>query len=112
MKRILLDQNVPEGVRRLLSGHDVRLAYEMGWAQLDNGRLLDAAEKAGVEVLVTCDQNLSYQQTIPGRAIGLVVLSTNRWAAVRTQASQIATAIATVAPGAVITVRVPRAPPR
>jgi hypothetical protein len=30
--RILLDQNMPIGVRRILTGHDVRAAPEMGWA--------------------------------------------------------------------------------
>lgn len=78
MRRVLLDQNVPEGVRRLLADHDVRTAYGMGWARLENGRLLDEAAKAGIEVFVTCDQNLSYQQTVAKRPIGVVVLSTNR----------------------------------
>src|SRR4051794_15582629 len=106
MRRILLDQNVPAGVRRILGGHDVRLAYEEGWAQLLNGRLLDEAERAGVEVLVTCDQNLSYQQTIAGRRLGVVVLSSNRWTVVRRQADDVVAAVLAVAPGTVLTVSI------
>jgi hypothetical protein len=46
--RILLDENTPRGVRRILAGHDVRTAPEMGWAAYSNGQLLDEAEKAGL----------------------------------------------------------------
>lgn len=109
MKRILLDQNVPDGVRRMLREHQVSTAYELGWAQLDNGRLLEAMERAGIEVLVTCDQNLSYQQVIAGRPIGIVVLSTNRWAAVRLHEGQIAAAVRAIVPGWLIHVSIPQA---
>jgi hypothetical protein len=41
----------------------------MGWAGLLNGDLLDQAVKAGVEVLVTCDQNIVFPQNISARQI-------------------------------------------
>jgi hypothetical protein len=54
--RIVFDKNVPVGVRRFLSGHEVRTFVEMQWhPQLENGQLLKAAEAAGFEVLVTSD---------------------------------------------------------
>jgi hypothetical protein len=112
MKRILLDQNVPEGVRRLLSEHDVLLAYDMGWARLENGRLLQAAEQASMQVLITCDQNLRHQQTIAGRSIAVVVLGTNRWNAIRLHADKIAAAVDTAAPGTVLEVPISRAAAR
>ena len=112
MKRILLHQNGPAGVRRILGEHQVSTAHELGWAQLEDGRLLDQAERAGVEVLVTCDQNLSYQQIISGRSIGVVVLSTNRWSAVRLQERQIVTAVLAVRRGTVLPVPIPQAAPR
>ncbi|MGH9892914.1 MAG: hypothetical protein ACREA0_13180, partial [bacterium] len=40
--RILLDACVPRGLRKNLSGHEVRTAQEVGWGNLDNGELLDA----------------------------------------------------------------------
>jgi predicted nuclease of predicted toxin-antitoxin system len=76
--RILLDENIPRGLRRILQGHDVRTASEMGWASIANGQLLDEAEKAGFEALVTSDQNFVFQQNLAGRNIAIVVLSTNR----------------------------------
>ena len=37
-------------------------ADELGWQGLENGALLDAAEQAGFDLLLTCDQNVQYQQ--------------------------------------------------
>jgi hypothetical protein len=42
--KILFDQGTPAPLRRALTDHAVSTAYEMGWAQLDNGALLKAAE--------------------------------------------------------------------
>ena len=53
--RILLDENTPRGVRRILTGHDIRTAPEMGWGAYSNGLLLDEVEKAGFDALVTCN---------------------------------------------------------
>jgi ABC-type taurine transport system substrate-binding protein len=76
---ILLDQNVPRAVSRLLTGHDARAAAELGWEELTNGDLLGAAESAGFAVIVTADQNIRYQQSLTGRRIAIIVLSTNHW---------------------------------
>ena len=65
-------------MRRYLSNHLVHTTEERGWSQLENGDLLKAAETSGFQVLVTADQNLTYQQNMTGRNIALIVLSTNR----------------------------------
>jgi len=39
---------------------------------LENGALLDAAEAAGFDVLVTMDKNPSYQQTFSDRKISIL----------------------------------------
>jgi hypothetical protein len=73
--RIVFDKNVPIGVRRFLSKHEVRAFDETKWhPQLANGEILKAAEAAGFDVMVTSYQNIGYQQepdgpeTRPGRA--------------------------------------------
>ncbi len=48
-------------------------------AALKNGDLLDAAEHAGFEVLVTTDLNLKYQQNLTSRRMAIVVLSSTSW---------------------------------
>lgn len=63
--RILFDNGTPRQLRRQLFGHDVDLASEREWDTLTNGILLDRAEEAGYEVLITTDQGIRYQRTCP-----------------------------------------------
>ena len=58
--RILFDKNVPVGVRLFLPAHEVHTFDEMGWhPQLENGELLDLAERERFDVMVTSDQNIA-----------------------------------------------------
>ena len=59
--RVLFDNNVPAPLRRHLPGHEVHTAQQMGWHELENGELLNAAETGGFDVFVTGDKYLSYQ---------------------------------------------------
>ena len=99
MSRILLDQNVPVGVRQFLRGHEVRTAYQMGWSDLSNGDLLATMEAAGFDLLISSDQNLVHQQTMAGRRISVLVLNTNRWAGLKTRGADIAHIVAGVSTG-------------
>jgi hypothetical protein len=102
---VLLDQNVPIGVRGILAGHDVRTTYRMGWADRSNGELIDAAEAAGFAVLVTCDQNIGFQQSLVDRQIAVVVLATNRWTVIRTAPDRIQNAVTAAAAGSFTVIR-------
>lgn len=53
--KVLLDENLDHALRPLLGEHEVVTAAYMGWAGLKNGELLRAAERGGIEVLVTGD---------------------------------------------------------
>jgi predicted nuclease of predicted toxin-antitoxin system len=78
--RILLDQNVPIGVRALIGkDHDVTTAYEEGLSTLSDAELLDAADANGFDILVTCDRSMPHQQNMTGRRVELRVLWTTRW---------------------------------
>ncbi len=104
---ILLDNNVPRGLARALTGHTVTEARERGWATLKNGDLLTDAEEAGFEVLVTSDKSIKYQQNLVGRKIGLVVLTIGRWRSVRRMLAEIATAVDAATPGSYTEVEIP-----
>jgi hypothetical protein len=78
MKRVLFDHCVPQPFRTHLMGCVVSTAVELGWAKLKNGELLDAAQAAGFEVLITADQSLRYQQNLSARQIAIIELPTNR----------------------------------
>jgi len=77
--KILFDQGTPVPLRAYLIGHQVETAYERGWATLENGALLDAAQTAGFDILITTDQNLRYQQDLATRQIAVVVLRSTSW---------------------------------
>jgi predicted nuclease of predicted toxin-antitoxin system len=78
--RILLDQNVPIGVRTFLGAeHNVSTAAREGLAALTDAELPTEAEARGFDTLVTCDQSMPYQQNMAGRTIRLRVLWTNSW---------------------------------
>ena len=71
-------------MRRFLARHEVRTVVELRWPpQLENGELLKAAEESAYDVLVTCDQNIEYQQNLRGRQLALIVLGSNLWPIVR-----------------------------
>jgi hypothetical protein len=92
MLRILLDENIPIGLKSLLTWFEVRTAAEMGWAGITNGRLLDAAEGAGFQVMVTADRNIRTQQRLAGRKITLVVINANHWNSMRADAAAVVAA--------------------
>ncbi len=73
--RILFDHGTPRGIARALADHTVITAYAQGWDRLNNGALLRAAEDAAIDVLLTTDQRIRYQQNLANRQIAIVVLT-------------------------------------
>ena len=74
-------------------------AAEGGWSDLDNGDLIDSAERAGYDVLITTDQNLRYQQNLAGRRLAVVVLLSTAWPKVQRHVADIRTALDEIGPG-------------
>ena len=104
--KILFDANTPAPLARFLRGHEVIRADELGWQGLDNEALLDAAEQAGFDLLLTCDQNVRYQQNLTTRRLALLILSSNHWPTLRRVAARIATAVDFVQTGQIVKVDV------
>ena len=102
--KVLLDANVSFPLGRHLHGHDVTHSKIIGWDEFTNGVLLTRAEAAGYEVLVTCDNNLPYQQSFTERRIAAVVLPTTRWSVLQRAAGRIRTTIDFAKPGEIIRV--------
>jgi len=81
-------------------------ADELGWQGVENGALLDAAESAGFDLLLTCDQNVRYQQNFANRKLAVLILSSNHWPTLRRVAARIATAVDFAQTGQVVRVDV------
>jgi hypothetical protein len=104
---ILLDNGTPRGLAAFLKGHSVEEARTRGWEELSNGDLIDAAEQAGFDVLVTTDKNIRYQQNLKARRIALVVLEHSQWPMVKLVVANIIAAINAAEAGSYVEVQVP-----
>jgi hypothetical protein len=85
----------------------VEEARARGWEELANGELIDLAEQAGFEVMVTTDKNIRHQQNLKVRKLALVVLGNSQWPMVKLVAEDIVAAVNTAEPGSYTEVAVP-----
>lgn len=99
MPRVLFDKNVPYSLRRYLIDYQVRTAEDEGWGQVSNGELIALAENAGYQILLTCDQNIQYQQNMAHRRLSMVVLGSNIWPSIIPKITDITAALGRAAPG-------------
>jgi hypothetical protein len=105
--RVLFDNGTPRGVASALPGHVVEEARLHGWDTLRNSELLDAAEAAGFELLLTTDRNIRYQQNLTDRTIAIVVLGKGRWRRIKRRLPEIAAAVNAATPGSFTEVEIP-----
>jgi predicted nuclease of predicted toxin-antitoxin system len=105
--RLLLDECVDERLRFLFPDHDCQTARFANLAGLKNGRLLEGAEAAGFEVLITADQNIPDQQNLAGRIISLIILcgATNRRRDLEPLVPATISALASIGPGDVVRIK-------
>ena len=104
---ILFDNGTPAPLRYALKGHVVVEAIERGWDRFVNGELLAVAEAAGLEVLLTTDKNMRYQQNLTGRQIAFVVLGNSQWPVLRRYVERVVAAVDAATPGSYTEVDVP-----
>jgi len=71
----------------------------MGRAQERRGELLRTAEENGIEVLVTGDQTINYEQNLTGRRLAIVTLSAIQLPILKKNLSKIIAAIDTATSG-------------
>jgi predicted nuclease of predicted toxin-antitoxin system len=96
--KIFFDHGTPVPLRRFLPGHEVSTAFEMGWAELQNGDLLAAAEK-DFHAFITTDKNLRYQQNLTGRRLAILILPTTSWPRIQQHLPEVASAVNALKPG-------------
>ena len=105
--KILFDNGTPKPIARTLNGHDVKFARQIGWHELENGELIQQAEAAGYDMLLSTDKNIRYQQDLSGRRIELVVIGNSPWPMVRQHLDKISEAVNASTPGSYIEVFIP-----
>jgi hypothetical protein len=104
---VLFDHSTPAPLRDALKAHTVVEAVERGWERLENGALLDAAEAAAFEILVTADKNMRHQQNLTARKIAIVVLGNAQWPVLRRYVDSVVAALNAATPGSYTEVEIP-----
>jgi hypothetical protein len=97
--KVLLDENLDRRLRKNLGAHEVFTAGYKGWDGLKNGKLIEAAENAGIEVLATGDQSLCDEQNLSRLRLAIVALSSLEWRILKNHLPQIVAAIDNALPG-------------
>jgi hypothetical protein len=69
------DEMLPRLLARELPEHHVSTVPQQGWTGILNGELLRRIEAAGIEVFMTADRKMEFQQRLSGRSFGVVVLA-------------------------------------
>ena len=72
--RVLIDENLPERLFKDFVRHKAITVAYAGWKGKENGELIAAMQQSGVEVLVTLDKNLQFQQNFKAYPIIVVVI--------------------------------------
>lgn len=87
------------------AGYEAVTVQEAGWSGKTNGELLALAE-ISLEVLVTLDRKLKYQQNLAGRKIALLVIRahSNRVADLQPHFAACIEALHKIQPGTVVEV--------
>lgn len=99
--KILFDHGTPAPLRHALPGHSVSTAYEMGWSEIDNGRLLSAAELE-FDAMITTDQSIRHQQNFAGRRLAIIILPTTSWKKIQIHQREILSATNNLHPGEIV----------
>ena len=102
--KVLLDENLAHRLRTNLGSHEVFTVSYKGWAGLKNGELLRIAENDGMEVFLTGDKTLTYEQNLTERTIAVVALSSVEWDILKHHLPLITTALENAQPGTFQTV--------
>jgi predicted nuclease of predicted toxin-antitoxin system len=102
--KVLLDECVPRKLKQHLRQFDCQSVPDLDWTGKKNGELLALAEQNAIEVFVTVDQGIEYQQNIANRRLGIVVLraKSSRYADLVKCVPEMLRAISTIKPGQLI----------
>ena len=71
--RVLLDENLPHGLRHFIVGHRVFTVAYMDYDSLKNGELLRRAALDGFDVLVTMDSKMEFEQNLATLPLAVIV---------------------------------------
>ena len=95
-----MDENLPNKLRSLMTGHDCFTATWMGWSGVENGELLQRAAHAGFDAFISNDRGLEHEQNQATLPLAVVVLlaKDNKLATIERAVPQLVAALTTLRP--------------
>ncbi|MBA3352032.1 MAG: DUF5615 family PIN-like protein [Blastocatellia bacterium] len=101
--RVLIDECLNWRLGRALTGHFCASVQRMGWKGIKNGELLSRMEQERIDVFITGDRNLQFQQHLPTASVAVVVLvaRSTRLAETMPLMAEVLTRLPTLRPGTV-----------
>ncbi len=102
---------MPVQLRKYMQGHLCMTTRAMGWAPLENGDLIAAADRAGFEVLITTDSKMYGQQKHLLRKLALIVLTRQKLIHLESHIDLIKAAVERSVPGGYELVVIPAPEP-
>lgn len=102
--KIIIDECLPKRLRTLLTHDQVWTVPQVGLSGYQDGELLAALETKGIDVFITIDGNIEYQQQFSGRKFGTIIIRavSNRFQDLQPLAGNLEQAIGEIAAGVVI----------
>ena len=76
--KLLLDENLPEKLKKDLPDHEVYTIRQKGWKGKTNGELLKLMLKESFDAFITADKHLRHQQNFKAYPIAVIVLRAKR----------------------------------
>lgn len=101
---IIIDECLPKRLTRLFAGHRVRTVLQIGLAGSKDSDLLRELDKRNIDLFVTIDGNIEYQQQFHHRHFGTIVIRSvsNRFADLAHFESALQDAADTIQPSQII----------
>lgn len=109
---MLIDHCVDWRLKRFLPGHTVQTVADMGWDALRNSLLLDQAQAAGFDVLLTVDKGFRHQQNLASRSVSVILMRVrnNRLPTLAALMPDVVALLPMIQPGRLYEVPLPAAP--
>src|SRR5438045_99000 len=73
--KLLLDENLPERLKKDFPEHEIYTVRDKGWNGKKNGVLLKLMITEGFDALVSFDKNLQYQQNFLKFPLSVLILN-------------------------------------
>ena len=71
---IILDECLPKRLQKFFKPHDCWTVPQIGLAGFSDKQLLEALDQKRIDVFITIDGNIEYQQQFHDRTFGTIVL--------------------------------------